>query len=150
MDKYILKGFFQKLLSTTLAFIVIFIVVDIIDHLDKFIDSSIPAIAILKYYIYTIPWFISIGFPMAILLSTVFTLSLLQKHSELTALKASGIGVNRVSIPLLLMGFLFSFISFYFDNEVVTKNYQKRILLEEKYRLRSSTSKNVKKIFIDN
>ncbi len=145
MDKYILKGFFQKLFSTTLAFIVIFIVVDIIDHLDKFIDSSMPAVAILKYYIYTIPWFISIGFPMAILLSTVFTLSLLQKHSELTALKASGIGVNRVAIPLLLMGFLFSFISFHFDNEVVTSNYQKRILLEEKYRLRSSSSKNVKK-----
>ena len=49
MDLYILKQFLAKLIATTTAFIVIFIVVDIIDHLDKFIDASMPAGAILKY-----------------------------------------------------------------------------------------------------
>ena len=145
MDLYILKQFFAKLLGTTTAFIVIFIVVDIIDHLDKFIDASMPAIAILEYYIYTIPWFISIGFPMAMLLSTVFTLSILQKNNELTAIKASGIGLTRTTSPILFIGVIFSLLSFSFDNSVVTTHYQKRLLLEEKHGIRKSRIKNVKK-----
>ena len=145
MDLYILKQFFSKLVATTIAFIVIFIVVDIIDHLDKFIDASMPAVAILKYYIHTIPWFVSIGFPMAMLLSTVFTLSILQKNSELTAIKASGVGFRRIATPLLIVGFIFSFLSFGFDNYVVTSHYQKRLLLEEDHGIRKSRTKNAKK-----
>jgi len=145
MDLYILKQFFSKLVATTLAFIVIFIVVDIIDHLDIFIDVSMPTAAILKYYIHTIPWFISIGFPMAMLLSTVITLSILQKNSELTAIKASGVGFRRIATPLLLVGFIFSFLSFGFDNYVVTSNYQKRLLIEEEHGIRKSRTNNAKK-----
>jgi len=145
MDLYILKQFLAKLIATITAFIVIFIVVDVIDHLDKFIDASMPAIAILKYYIHTIPWFISIGFPMAMLLSTVFTLSILQKDSELTAIKASGVGFTRITAPLLIVGLIFSFLSFAFDNYVVTTHYQKRLLLEEEHGIRKSLTKNAKK-----
>ena len=145
MDLYILKQFLAKLIATITAFIVIFIVVDVIDHLDKFIDASMPAIAILKYYIHTIPWFISIGFPMAMLLSTVFTLSILQKNSELTAIKASGVGFTRITAPLIIMGLMFSFLSFAFDNYVVTTHYQKRLLLEEEHGIRKSLTKNAKK-----
>jgi LPS export ABC transporter permease LptG len=145
MDLYILKQFLAKLIATTIAFIVIFIVVDVIDHLDTFIDASMPAVAILKYYIHTIPWFASIGFPMAILLSTVFTLTILQKNSELTAIKASGVGFTRIAAPLIIMGLMFSFLSFAFDNYVVTTHYQKRLLLEEEYGIRKSRTKNAKK-----
>ena len=145
MDLYIIKQFLAKLIATTTAFIVIFIVVDVIDNLDKFIDASMPAVAILKYYIHTLPWFTSIGFPMAMLLSTVFTLSILQKNSELTAIKASGVGFTRITAPLLIMGLIFSFLSFAFDNYVVTKHYQKRLLLEEKHAIRKSRTNNAKK-----
>ena len=145
MDFYILKQFLSKLVATTSAFIVIFIVVDVIDHLDKFIDASMPAVAILKYYTHTIPWFISIGFPMAMLLSTVFTLSILQKNSELTAIKASGVGFKRITTPILILGFIFSLLSFAFDNYVVTEHYQKRLLLEEEHGIRKSRIKNAKR-----
>ena len=145
MDFYILKQFILKLLAITIAFIVIFIVVDIIDHLDKFIDVSMPGVEILKYYIHTIPWFLSIGFPMAMLLSTVLTLSILQKNSELTAIKASGVGFRRIATPLLIVGFIFSFLSFGFDNYIVTSHYQKRLLLEEEHGIRKSRKSNAKK-----
>jgi|TARA_B110000467_G_scaffold99005_1_gene89582 LPS export ABC transporter permease LptG len=145
MDFYILKQFISKLVGFTIGFIVIFVVVDIIDHLDKFIDVSMPAVEILKYYIHTIPWFLSIGFPMAMLLSTVFTLSVLQKNSELSAIKASGVGFRRIATPLLIVGFIFSLISFGFDNYVVTSHYQKRLLLEEEHGIKKSRRSNAKK-----
>jgi LPS export ABC transporter permease LptG len=145
LDRYILTQFFGKLFSTTAAFVTIFLVVDIIDHLDKFIDVSMPQEVIFRYYFHTLPWFISIGFPMAVLLSTVFTLSILQKNNELTAMKSSGIGIRRLAVPLLICGMIFSIISFIFDNQVVTRQYQKRMLLEEKHGLRKQTGKNLRK-----
>ena len=145
MDYYLIKEFFYKLVFVTLAFIIIFIVVDIIDHLDKFIDSSMPAIDIIKYYIYTIPWFASIGLPMAILLSTILTISILQKNSELTALKASGISFKRITSSLLILGLILSIFSFIFDNYVVTSNYQKRVIIEDSYKLKKRNENKTKK-----
>ena len=63
---------------------------------------------------------------MALLLGTVFTMSTLQKNNELSAIKAAGISVKRISIPLLILGILFSIFSFYYDNILVTQYLQKR------------------------
>jgi LPS export ABC transporter permease LptG len=145
MDRYIIRHFFEKLTLTLIAFIVIFLVVDVIDHLDKFIDIDLDSFSIIKYYLHTIPWFISIGLPMALLLSTVFTFGILQKNQELTALKASGISIKRISISLLIFGLFFSVFSFYFDNYVVVSNFQKRTEIEEKFNLSSSRKKQINK-----
>ncbi len=145
MDRYIIRHFFEKLALTLIAFIVIFLVVDVIDHLDKFIDIDLDSINIIKYYLYTIPWFISIGLPMALLLSTVFTFGILQRNQELTALKASGISIKRISISLLVFGVFFSVFSFYFDNYVVVSNFQKRTEIEEQFNLSSSRKKQINK-----
>lgn len=130
------------------VFTIIFVIVDIIDHLDKFIDSEIPTHDILRYYFHTIPWFISIGLPMALLLSTVFTFGLLQRRNEITAIKASGISIRRISLSLLIVGVVVSILSFYFDNLVVTTHFQKRTEIEEQYFRKSRSHKKIKKIDI--
>lgn len=145
MDKYILQHFITKMAITLAVFIVIFLLVDVVDHLDRFIDTDMPRGDIIKYYLYTLPWFLSLGLPMSLLLATVFTLGILQKNNELTALKASGISIKRLSIPILIAGIIFSFFSFYFDNLVVTENFQNRTELEEKYSLTRSKQSKVKK-----
>ena len=39
-----------------------------------------------------------------------------QKNHEITALKASGVSIFRISLPILFYGLIFCFISFFFDN----------------------------------
>ena len=128
-----------------LAFIVIFLLVDIVDHLDHIMDSEMPSKEIISYYYHTIPWYFSLGLPMSLLLGTVFTLGILQKNNELSALKASGISIRRLSIPLLALGILFSIFSFYFENLYVTNHIQKRNELGTKYNLIRSKSNKIKK-----
>ena len=72
-------------------------------------------------------------------------LHILQKNNELTAIKASGVGFTRITAPLLIMGLIFSFLSFAFDNYVVTTHYQKRLLLEEEHGIIKSRINNAKK-----
>ena len=145
IDIYILKQFYSKLFFLIIGFVVLFTLVSIIEHLDKFIDASMPGKEIFLYHIYSIPWFISIGLPMSVMISTVFSFNSMQKNHELTALKASGIGLVRISIPLLITGLFLSILSFEFENNVVTHYFQKKISLDREYNLKRSSKKNVKK-----
>ncbi|NQU67597.1 MAG: YjgP/YjgQ family permease [Candidatus Marinimicrobia bacterium] len=144
LDRYIINQFVSKFIGSMIAFLTIFIIVDVIDHLDKFIDTDITRNEIFKYYFHTLPWYISIGMPMALLLSTVFSLGLLQKRNELTAIKASGISLKRVTISLILIGFLSIVFSFYFENLVVAPSMHKRAEIELEY-FQSARSKRAVK-----
>jgi lipopolysaccharide export system permease protein len=145
VDNYILQHFIGKVFMTLLAFIVIFLLVDIVDHLDHIMDSEMPSREIIRYYYHTVPWYFSLGLPMSLLLATVFTFGILQKNNELSALKASGVSIRRLSIPLLIMGLFFSIFSFYFDNLYVTEHLQKRNELGTKYNLIRSKAQKMKK-----
>ena len=145
IDIYIIKQFFYKLFFLIIGFIILFCLVSIIEHLDKFIDASMPGKQIFLYHIYSTPWFISIALPMSTLISTVFLFNTMQKNHELTALKASGIGLIRISAPLFVIGILLSILSFKFENSIVTQYLRKKINLEQEYNLKRSSKKTVRK-----
>ena len=134
LDKYIIKKFVSILFLIITSFIIIFLIVNIIDFLDKFIEHKLTSKEILLYYIYTTPLFFSIALPMSILISTIFTFSSLQKNNEITAIKASGISIRRTGMPILIIGVLLCIFSFYFDNTVVTKAINKRADIEKKFK----------------
>ena len=132
LDQYIFKKFISSLLIALTAFIIIFLIVSIIDFLDKFIEYNLTSKEILLYYIYTIPWFINIALPMSLLISTIFTLGNLQKNNEITAIKASGVSVRRAGLSILISGFIFSFFLFFFENTIVVNAIQKRYEIDKK------------------
>ena len=139
LDKYLLRNFFVKFGLTLMSLLVIIIIVDVIDHLNKFIDAKIPQIEIIHYYFYNFPWFISIGIPISCLLATIFSLGLLNKQNEITALKSSGISIYRIGMPLILSGFIISVFSFFFDNFIVTNSLNQKSEIEKKYFFKRSS-----------
>ena len=145
LDIYIIRQLLFKLFYCILSFTIIFIVVDLIDHIDKFIDASMPKTAIFKYYLYTIPWYISIALPMSTLISTVLTISTMNKLNELSTLKSSGVSFFRISVPILTIGIILSIFSFHFDNKVVTNSFKKRVAIEQENEMWGKINKNKKK-----
>ena len=127
LDYYVIKKFITNFLFVIISFTIIFIIVDIIDNIDKFINRGISNDEIITYYFLSIPWYVSIALPMTILISTIICFVTMQKNHELTALKASGVGVYRISIPLFIIGVLLSIFSFQFDNSIVTHYFQKKV-----------------------
>ena len=142
IDQYILKRFFKTLVTVLLGFITIFVIVNIIDFLDKFIERNLSSKEILLYYVYTIPLFINIALPMSILISTIHTISSLQKTNEITAIKASGVSILRIGLPIIISGIIFCFIAFLFENIIVVESMQKRLFIDKK--LKPHSSKYVK------
>ncbi len=107
-DRYVLGGFARNLLIGLLAFTVIYITVDISEETDNFYDHGATIREVASYYFYTLPWIVLLVMPVAVLLSSVFTLGRLSRENELTALISSGTPLVRIAAPILWAAFILS------------------------------------------
>lgn len=124
------------------------LVVDVIENMDKFIDNNVPLSIVAEYYLNSIPWYINIGLPMSMLISSVFCIGMIAKRNELTAMKSSGISLYRIVFPILILSFFISILSFQFDNGIVSRGHEKRYNIEKQYM--TSRSKKMKKSVLHN
>ena len=151
LDKYLLSQFFTVLSMSLLGFLAVFLVVDLIENLDRFVDNGVPVTVTIVYYIYTIPWLISVALPMSMLISTVFSIGMMVKRNEWTAMKSTGISLYRLSAPLLLVGMMISTLSFLLDNQLVSYGNKKRYTIDRDYLKKKSRHKiksSLKNIFL--
>ena len=78
---------------------------------------------------------------MAMLIATVFSVGLLVKRNEWTAMKSSGISLYRISIPLIIIGIIISYVSFEFENKIVSSGNEIRSQIEQEFIKRKSKRK---------
>ena len=120
-DRYILRQFAQTFIFGLLAFIIIFIVVDLIENLDEFSDKNVGFGTIGLYYLYYVPEMIKLVAPIGMLLASLFTFTRLDTTHELTAIRTSGVSIARILLPLLAFGLLVSGGLIYFNGWIVPK-----------------------------
>ena len=104
IDRYVLASFFRVLTWSVLAFLAVFVLMDLIDHVDDFIDDEATLSAIGRYYLYRLPYLIDFVTPISMLLAAMFTVGILSKNREYTAMLAAGISLFRLSRTLLVLG----------------------------------------------
>ena len=126
LDRYVLKRFTINLLLGILAWIIIFVVVDLIENISHFLDHNATFGQVFMYYVYYIPYIISLTLPVAMLLATLFTLSTMAVNNEIVALLSAGISLFRTLLPLFLAGLLISVAAFFFNEITVPYANQKR------------------------
>ncbi|HKD20308.1 MAG TPA: LptF/LptG family permease [Thermoanaerobaculia bacterium] len=101
VDRYVLARFLTALALVFTSALLISLVVDYADKIDKVARNHPPGSAVLGYYRY---FLISIGLqiaPFAVLLATLAGLGVLSKNNEDTAFRASGVSLGRLGVPLL-------------------------------------------------
>lgn len=101
------------------AFIVIYLTVDVNELIGKFFDHNAALGTIVSYYFFQLPWIVILVLPVAVLLSAVFTLGRMSRENELTAFVASGTPLLRVAAPILLSAFMLSLAAMVFGEMVV-------------------------------
>ena len=126
LDKYILKEFLRFFVITFLSFIALFLIVDFFERIRMFLSNQASVIQIISYFIFSIPVIISYALPPAVLLATLMTFSSLAKYSEIIALKANGINIYRMILPLLIFAVLAVVFLFYFSELITPSATQKK------------------------
>ena len=132
LPSYLIRSFIGKMVAVFISLVVIFVVVDYIGNLKLFEAATFGEIVL--YYWYYLAWFIGIIAPIGILLASMFAMSSLAIHSELTAIKAAGISVRRLTLPMLFLGLCLSVITFYFGEKFLPQANDNRKQLQEEFR----------------
>ena len=148
LDKYILTQFLKNFFFGILAFILIFLLVDLFENIDKFIDNNLNFEAIITYYIYFIPEILKLITPVAMLLATLFTISRFNTYSEMVSINSAGISLLRFSIPLLVFGLLVTLFSIYFNGWIVPKSNSLKLNFERSYLKKNLISGNIQYLHI--
>lgn len=100
LDRYVFAEFFKIFSATAFGFPLLMIIFDITDNLDKYLAQHLSLRNVALSYVFSLPDYMFMILPAAVLFATVFSIGSLTRHSELTAAKASGISFYRVIAPI--------------------------------------------------
>jgi lipopolysaccharide export system permease protein len=126
LDRYLLREFAGYLLLGLVGIIAIFVVVDLFEKIDVFLDhhASLPLIG--RYYLYRLPeWLVQV-LPIALLLATFLALGQLNKFGELTAMRTSGRSVFGILTPVLAISVASTVLSLCLSEFVVPETNRQR------------------------
>ena len=102
LDRYLLRLWLKIFVITTLGFPLVVIVIELTDKLAEYLQRDLKPTAIALAYVFSVPETVFLVLPAAVLFATVFSIGSLNRHSELTAAKASGRSFYRMLVPLLI------------------------------------------------
>ena len=106
LDRYLVREFLKLFLLVTVAAPLLFVLGDVTDNLDTYLNREIPPARVALSYLYMLPQFALWSLPISALVATVFTVNAMTRHSEMVAAKAGGISFYRVVATLPLLGLL--------------------------------------------
>lgn len=104
IDRYVAREFLRLFFLFILALPLLFVIGDWTDRIGHYTEQGIPFRNVALSYFYRLPLFISYSFPVGALIATVFTVSNMTRHSELTAAKAGGLSFFRTLRVLPVLG----------------------------------------------
>jgi len=100
LDRYVFTEFWKIFCATALGFPLLLIIFDVTDNLDKYLVQKLPLKNVVLSYVYSLPDYMFMILPAAVLFATVFSIGSFTRHSEITAAKASGISFYRIISPI--------------------------------------------------
>ncbi len=133
IDRYFVKQFLQTTIFALFAFMVIFVVIDMMENLDDFIDNSVASFVVFEYYLYFLPEIIRLMTPVAVFLSCLFVAGKMSNQNEITAIRSSGVSLYRMMLPIIVTSAIISVFSFYFGGYITPLANKEKVNIEINY-----------------
>jgi lipopolysaccharide export system permease protein len=119
LGRYVALEFLRTFGLTMLAFLAIYLLADFFDRFDSFLQHEASASAIARLFLYRIPLVMTQVAPLAVLAGGLIGLGLLARHNEFVAMRACGISVWQVLMPLAVLAAVISVATFFWNETVV-------------------------------
>ena len=142
LDRFILISFIGPFF-TILAIVIFILVMQFLWlYIDELVGKGLELKVILEFMMWGSCQVLPLALPLATLLSSMMTLGQMGEHYELTAIKASGISLTRVLVPLVFASILISVGAFYIGDRLVPYS------INQIYTMRSDLSRTKSEIKI--
>lgn len=119
VDTFVLKSFIGPLIFTFFIVLIILILQFLWMYVDELAGKGLNFKVVTELLYHFSMTFVPTALPLAILLASLMTFGNMGEFSELSALKSSGIPLQRIMRPLIILICFIAVISFFFSNNVL-------------------------------
>ena len=103
LSRYVLREFLIPLTYCIIGFLGIYVIFELFDSFNRIMESKPPVWDVLNFFAGYISPYLEWLIPAALLLGTLYTMWTFCRHSEITAMRASGIGFSVIVRPILMV-----------------------------------------------
>jgi lipopolysaccharide export system permease protein len=130
LTRYILKAHLAPFFFALSVLTGILLVNTIAKRLEGLAGRGLSWSVMAEVFLLSFPHILALTLPMAVLVATLYAFTQLASENEVTALKASGINLNRLLIPLVIAAGLFGAGMVWFNDRLLPEtNHELKILL---------------------
>ena len=119
LDRYLAAGFVRIFFISLAVITSLYVTVDFFDRIGRLLEAGVPVETVVRYFGYKAPLFISRVIGFATLFSTLFCLGMLARTYEITAIRSSGISVQRLALPIFILAWLICGFTFVWNETLV-------------------------------
>ncbi len=119
VDTYILSGFIYYLFLLVASFVSMTLIYNFFELLGDIVKNNIPLTKVFTYLFFLTPQLIYATLPISVLVAVLVTFGVMTKNNEITAFKACGVSLYRLSVPILIVSGVLSCALFAFDHYYV-------------------------------
>ena len=142
LDRFILTAFIGPFIAILMLVIFILMMQFLWVYIDELVGKGLGLGVVLEFMLLGGCTILPLALPLATLLSSMMVLGQMGDHNELMAIKAAGISLSRVMLPLIIASVFISIGAFYIGNNLVP------IAWNEIYTLRDDISRTKNEIKI--
>ena len=121
LHTFILQTYLPMFLMTFFICLFILLMQFLWKRIDELVGKGLGVDVIAELFFYAALTLVPMALPLAILLASLMTFGNLGEHSELTAMKASGVSLVKVMQPLIVFLAFVSVAAFFFQNDVLPR-----------------------------
>ncbi len=116
LDDYVLRDFTFYLAMIAGAFVTLLLVFTLFELLGDILRNQVSPLLVGEYLLNVTPYFLYYPIaPLSMLIAVLVTFGLLQRSNEITAIKATGISLYRIIVPVLVASTLVAGVLFISD-----------------------------------
>ncbi|HTW46728.1 MAG TPA: LPS export ABC transporter permease LptG [Acidobacteriaceae bacterium] len=115
LDEYVLREFLVTFALVLVTFVMLMLVFTFFELLSDIIKNRTPLVTVGAYLINLTPSMIYLITPLSVLIGVLVVFGVMNRNSELTAMKATGISLYRITVPVLVIAAMLSVALFAFD-----------------------------------
>ncbi|MEW6336245.1 MAG: LptF/LptG family permease [Acidobacteriota bacterium] len=121
-DRYLLSQCLLFFVLVLVAVSAIYVVVNLTDDIDDIRKHAVPLAVVATHYLFMLPMILHDILPIAFLIAFLGTAAVLERANETTALKAAGVPLTRIAMPLLLSAALLGLGLYVLDESVAQRS----------------------------
>ena len=115
LDEYVLREFVLTFAMVLVTFVMLMLIFTFFELLSDIIRNRTPLVTVGEYLVNLTPSMIYLITPLSVLIGVLVVFGIMNRNSELTAMKATGVSLYRITVPVVAIAAVLSVSLFMFD-----------------------------------